>query len=89
MTDSEFLEALAAKCEQETQVWLGFKNVERAARLRAISEELRVAKAERDELAKALESCDTVGAFERMLDSKFPDANPACPPPSQKGEAHE
>lgn len=36
MTDAEFLEALAAKCEQETQVWLGFKNTERAARLRAI-----------------------------------------------------
>jgi len=38
--DIRELEALAAKCEQETQVFLGFRNVERAAAIRRVLAEL-------------------------------------------------
>jgi hypothetical protein len=39
-TDVEFLESLAAKFEQETQVYLGHVNAERAERLRRIASAL-------------------------------------------------
>lgn len=45
-TDIEELEALATKMEQETQVYLGFRNVERAASIRRVVARVRALEAE-------------------------------------------
>jgi hypothetical protein len=58
------LEALAAKCEQETQVYLGFRNVERAASIRRVVSQLRESLEREAKDADRLDLLQAVGRVE-------------------------